>query len=360
MSTATSSTPDTTSASAPKKRRGCLWQGGRILLILFVLLLALAAGGAVYESVARSRDLAQVSPPGQLVDVGGYKLHIHCLGERQISQPTVILEAGSGGWSMHWYDFHRQAARFVRTCAYDRAGFGWSEAGPQPREGDLIARELHTLLAGAGEAPPYLLVGASRGGQYVRIYRDVYPEEVVGLVLVDGEPEDFSAQAALARQAAAQNVSIFSLVGGLSRIGLFRIWGGDPASAPEVPCIPFLVKDLPAAEHGPYLAVEGQPACFDALLGEERATVQREARLRQAAPLGDLPLVVLSHGLPTATSGTASAAQAAEAEEVWQSLQQKQATLSTRGRLVQAAQSGHNIALDQPELVLDAIRQIIE
>ncbi|MBA3533005.1 MAG: alpha/beta hydrolase [Ardenticatenales bacterium] len=350
---------ETTPPLPPPKRAGCLVQAGRVLLGLLLLLVVLAILGTLYESNARAQALASVAPPGQVVDVGGHRLHIFCLGEKSADQPTVILEAGAGGWSAHWYAFQREVATLARVCAYDRAGFGWSEAGALPRDGQRIAEELHTLLANAGEQPPYVLVGASRGGQYARIYRDAYPDEVAGLLLVDAEPEDFRSQTEVGQNVASQNQAVFSVVGTLTRLGVLRLLGGDPASAPEIPCLPFLVKTLPPEAHAAYLAVEGQPKCFDALLTEEAATEQREAQVRQTQPLGDLPLVVLTHGLTAPAAGGASPEQAAQAEEVWQTLQKQLATLSSLGELVQASESGHNIALDQPELVLDAIRGML-
>lgn len=343
----------------PSRRRGCLLQAGRILLGLLVLIVILVAAGLLYESSARARDLAAVSPPGVLLDVGGHRLHLVCAGDTQPGRPTVILEAGAGGWSIHWHNFQQQVAEFARVCAYDRAGFGWSEPGPTPRDGAQIVAELHSLLAASGEAAPYVLVGASRGGQYARLYAATHPAEVVGLVLVDGEPEDLRARAALVQQAAGQNLTVFPIMAALSRVGVFRVMGGDPAAAPEVPCIPFLVKRLPPEQHAAYVAVEGQPACFAALLGEERATTAREAQVRGRRDLGDLPLVVLTHGIAGNVAGGASPDAAAEAEAIWQELQAETATLSTQGQLIHAAESGHNIADDQPDLVLDAIRSIL-
>jgi pimeloyl-ACP methyl ester carboxylesterase len=335
-----------------KRRAGCLARAARIVAGLLVALVGLGLAGALYESAARERELSRVAAPGQLVDVGGHRLHIVCLGEKTAGQPTVILESGVGGWSIHWHAVQRQAAQFARVCAYDRAGYGWSEAGSPPRDGRRVAAELHALLARSGEPGPYLLVGASRGGQYIRLYQTAYPEQVAGLVLVDAEPEDFRAQSALGQNAHAQNRAIFSVMGALSRVGVFRLLGDDPASTPEMPCLPWMVKALPSEAHAAYLAVEGQPRCFDALLREEAATEQREAQLRQAGRLGDLPLVVLARGIPAGATE-----QAAQAEQVWQALQQGLARRSSRGTLIQATRSGHNIALDQPELVIDAIRR---
>lgn len=323
-------------------------------------MVVLVVAGSVYESTARAQELAQVSAPGRLVDVGGHKLHIVCAGEKTAGQPTVLLEAGAGGWSIHWFDLQNQLAQFTRVCAYDRAGFGWSEAGPLPRDGNRIVNELDALLRNAGESGPFVLVGASRGGQYIRLYREAHPELVVGMVLVDAEPEEFRTQSAYGKNVATQNLPVFSALGTLSRIGVLRLLGGDPASAPEIPCVPTLVKRLPAQEHAAYLAVEGQPKCFDAFLNEEAATEERQRQVRQTRALGDLPLVVLTRGINVAAAAGASPEQAAESERVWQVLQRELAELSTRGVLVQATTSGHDIASDQPALVLEAVRSMLE
>ncbi len=348
------------SPASPNRRGGCFAIGGLVLLGLLILLVVLAVAGLSYESSARAGELALVSPPGQLVDVGGHKLHIVCAGEKTSGQPTVLLEAGAGGWSIHWYDLQNQLAQYARVCSYDRAGFGWSQAGPLPRDGDRIVTELNTLLNNAGESGPFILVGASRGGQYARLYRDAYPEQVVGMVLVDSEPEEFRTQSAYARNTASQNLPVFSALSLLSRFGVLRLLGGDPADAPDFPCLPTLVKRLPAQAQSAYLAVEGQPNCFDTFLNEENATEQREQQVRETRQLGDLPLVVLTHGINIAAAAGATPEQAAESEQVWQALQSELAQRSTRGSLVQATGSGHDIANDQPALVVEAVRSMLE
>ena len=129
---------------------------------------------------------APFPPPGQLVDVGGWRLHLHCTGEVQPSQPTVILEAGLGDFSVEWSLVQPKLATFVRVCSYDRAGSGWSELGPHPRTMHQIAYELHVLLEKAKVAPPYVLVGHSYGGWLVRLYASKYRSEIAGMVLLEG------------------------------------------------------------------------------------------------------------------------------------------------------------------------------
>ena len=124
-------------------------------------------------------------PPGKLVDVGGWRLHLNCTGEARASQPTVILEAGAGDFSVEWALVQPGVASFARVCSYDRAGDGWSELGPHPRTKRQMVFELRALLEKAGAPPPYVLVGQSFGGPLMILYAATYPTDVAGMVLVD-------------------------------------------------------------------------------------------------------------------------------------------------------------------------------
>ena len=130
-------------------------------------------------------SLPPLPPPGQLIDLGGWRLHLNCLGKASASQPTAILEAGAGDFSVDWSLVQPGVARFARVCSYDRAGSGWSDLGPRPRTMHQLVWELHTLLDNAGVKPPFVLVGHSYGGWLVRLYGFTYPAEVAGMVLVE-------------------------------------------------------------------------------------------------------------------------------------------------------------------------------
>src|SRR4051794_17724326 len=131
-------------------------------------LVALALGGANAQDL---NDTPPYPPPGKLVDVGGWRLHLDCTGELRPGVPTVILEAGLGDFSVEWSLVQPRVAQFARVCSYDRAGDGWSDIGPYPRTHRQIVYELHTLLSHAGERPPFVLVGHSYGGWLVRLYQ---------------------------------------------------------------------------------------------------------------------------------------------------------------------------------------------
>jgi pimeloyl-ACP methyl ester carboxylesterase len=116
------------------------------------------------------------------VDVGGYRLHITCMGT---GDPAVVIDAGAGNWSVSWVVIQRQLAGDTRVCKFDRAGLGWSDPSPRPRTAAVMADELHTLLHNAGELPPFVLVGHSLGGHNARMFADRYRDEVAALVLVE-------------------------------------------------------------------------------------------------------------------------------------------------------------------------------
>jgi pimeloyl-ACP methyl ester carboxylesterase len=156
-------------------------------LALLVAVVALAVTGAAYQGIGTARDRRDYPAPGRLVDVGGYRLHIYCTGS---GAPTVILDALFPGTVSNWAWVQPEIAKTTRVCAYDRAGLGWSDRGPTPRDARQHARELHALLAAAAIPGPYVLVGHSLGGLSVRMFADQYPDEVAGMALIEASDPD--------------------------------------------------------------------------------------------------------------------------------------------------------------------------
>ena len=152
---------------------------------IFLLLM----GAAVCVPVAAQQSDKDTPPPapGQLVDIGGCRLHLLCSGK---GSPTVVAENGASGFSIDWALVQPEVAKFTRICTYDRAGFAWSDPGPEFDTVEQAMDDLHLLLRTAKIAPPYILVGHSIGGLYVRAFQRRYPGEVKGMVLVDATPED--------------------------------------------------------------------------------------------------------------------------------------------------------------------------
>ncbi|MDQ7073051.1 MAG: alpha/beta hydrolase [Gammaproteobacteria bacterium] len=124
--------------------------------------------------------------PGERYDIGGYSLHINCLGK---GNPTVIMDVGLGDDSSDWQLLFKQSSKITHTCIYDRAGYGWSDYGPRPRTSRRIASELMILLQQANIAPPYILVGHSFGGFNLRLFASFFPKTVEGMILIDASHE---------------------------------------------------------------------------------------------------------------------------------------------------------------------------
>ena len=214
---------------------------GRPLLGLVVVVLVLAVLGAIYQTIATKLAERAYPPPGEMVDVEGYSLHINCVGQ---GSPTVLLDAGLGLFSAQWVRVQREVSGTTRVCAYDRAGMGWSEMGPDPRDAKQITSELHTLLSKAGIDGPYVVVGHSLGGLSMLTYANRYPDEVAGVVLVDSTSElDQFSQRPKARDSNEPQKQRSGVVSQLvrfgvslpARLGIVRLLSKfDPAS-PELP-----------------------------------------------------------------------------------------------------------------------------
>ena len=215
-----SGTPTNTPERGPSRlNRGCGFWLTRGLIALVAVLVGLALVGAAYQAIATRTDARNYPPPGQMVDVGGYRLHIYCLGE---GSPTVILDTLFPGTVSNWAWVQPEIAQTTRVCAYDRAGLGWSDSGPEPRDALQHARELHTLLANAGEAGPYVLVGHSLGGLSVRMFADQYPDEVAGMVLVEGTNPDSWIRLGRPEGVGADSNQL-AIAPILARFGVFRL-----------------------------------------------------------------------------------------------------------------------------------------
>jgi pimeloyl-ACP methyl ester carboxylesterase len=290
-------------------------------------------------------------PSGQLVDVGGYRLHLACQGG---GGPTVVMEAAIGETGLLWSLVQPAIAKTTRACVYDRAGLGWSDPSPRPRTAAVMVEELHALLGNAQVPGPYVLVGHSFGGLLVRLYAVRHPQEVAGLVLVDAAHEDQYRRAPseireLVPQFEEQARQQFQGLKALIVSGSL-----NPAMLP-VP------SQLPASAAETFRAlVSASPKHVETFIAEQQAVQAIHAELAAAgiSSLGDLPLMVLSHGQPMPMPGMPDQVNQAN-EQLWQQLQAELAGLSLRGRLVVAEGSGHYIQLERPQLVLDAIAEVL-
>ena len=314
-------------APASKRRgKGCLQWLGASLVSLVVLTLV----GYIYEPIAEAADAKAYPPPGQMVDVGGYRLHINCTGE---GSPTVVIESGWGDMSASWGWVQPEVAKTTRICTYDRAGMGWSEASPQPRTAREYAKELHTLLAKANEPGPYVLVGHSMGGFTVIVYAHDYPAEVSGLVLIDAQDLPTSNVATYQPAPKPGGTSLPSL---LARIGLVRLLA-DPLGS---------VENLPDGDKQAYTVYAVAPRSVQTFTDEGMGMSEGGAQARAVTSLGASPLIVLSRGKDQDAKHTAA--------------QTDLLKLSTNSQQFFADQSGHPIMIEQPDAAVAAIVKMVE
>lgn len=309
-----------------RKGRGCMtWLGG-VLAVLLVLLTA----GVISERAAEAADLKAYPPPGQMVDVGGYRLHINCTGS---GSPTVVIESGWGDFSASWGWVQPEIAKTTRVCSYDRAGMGWSEPSPEPRTTREFAKELHTLLVNANVPDPYVMVGHSLGGYTVRVFAHDYPDEVSGLVLIDAQDLPASDGAAPSPAPKPEGVSLAGL---LARVGLVRLLAG-PLGA---------IQNLPPGAKEAYRALAATPQYAETFFSEGKGMSEGGAQARDVTTLGALPLFVLSRGKDQDARHTAA--------------QTDLLKLSTASQQFFADQSGHRIMIEQPEAAVSVIVKMVE
>ena len=336
MSSITSAT-DSSVWEQPK--RGCLFYVKRGLLVLVIVLVGLPLFGFTYEAIMAPGDADRFPPIGQLVDVGGHRLHITCVGE---GSPTVILESGADAFSLHWSLVQSLVAGTTRTCAYDRAGLGWSELGSNPSTPESGAQELHTLLANAGIEPPYVLVGHSVGGKYIRMFTELFPDEVVGLVFVDARhelAEPVRTQTQYEADVAAYQSSLeFYRV--LRRFGVARLIG-----VPLGRAVSSSLNSLPDDVVYRMVMFNVNEKTLQSLIGTH--DIANDDQLRAARSLEDLPIIVL-----TADSSLKNTSN-------WEMVQQNLVALSTNSRWIVVKDTSHDIELDQPQQVTDAILDVV-
>lgn len=293
---------------------------GVVLAGLLVLLLA----GAIYETFAEAADARAYPPPGQMVDVGGYRLHLNCTGN---GSPTVVIEAGLGDWSTGWGYVQPEVAKTTRVCTYDRAGMGWSEPGPLPRDAGQFARELHTLLQKANIPGPYVMVGHSLGGLPVRVFAHDYATDVAGVVLVDSM---YPGQSTTAKPSI-----VISSLPLLARFGIARLL-----------VRPLGLINYTTPSEKAYFSRYVRPQSAQTLADEIQAIPDSIAQAGAVATFSDLPLIVLSAGLDQLPG--------------WQAGQTELAKLSSNSQQLIAEKSDHSIQIHQPDAAVAAIVSMVE
>jgi pimeloyl-ACP methyl ester carboxylesterase len=269
------------SVSKPAKRvrtritRGLLWAG--------LAVLALGGIGAVYQAIATANDRRVYTPPGQLMDVGGRRIHMLVKGS-DTGRPTVVLEAGMASFSSNYFWVQSDLAAITRVVAYDRAGLGWSDPAPKPLDAQESARDLHAALQGASIQGPYVVAGHSYGGLVVRAFADLYPDEVVGMALIDASHPDQWAHIPMSREGKF-NGRANIVTGFLARMGLVRLLQLERS----------MYDGLPAGPLAEMRAILAKPESWQSsgevlMIWNERTRPE----INQARSLGNLPLAVIS------------------------------------------------------------------
>jgi pimeloyl-ACP methyl ester carboxylesterase len=317
----------------------------RIIIWLIVGILVLATIGAIYQAVSTKSDQRNYPALGQLVDVGGYRLHIYCIGE---GSPTVILDAAADMMSSDWAWIQPEIAKHTRVCSYDRAGMGWSDSGPQPRDAKQVTTELHSLLTNAGIAAPYIMVGHSAAGLYARMYAAEYPEEVAGMVLVDPGHPDMDTRIPALQAQNASDASLVNTMRVLSYFGLPRLLGVGKNNAQGLP-------PQQAAEVNVFVS---RPQHWATILSLINATSATYDEVRATGSLENMPLVVISANTAWFTKG----APADDARNTLNDLQSEIAGLSTNSshRIIDGATHGslvHN--QNDAQAVISAIDDVL-
>jgi len=332
----------------------------RVRYLLFGLAIPCVAAlsGSVYQAETTAADLAAFPPPGRMISVNGVNLHLDCMGS---GSPTLLLEAGLGENSLSWYPVHAKLAQTMRVCAYDRPGLGWSDPIDTEIQPEDVAKNLYTLLNNAGISPPFVLVGHSRGGIYVRAFYHQFPEQTQGIVLVDSTHEQSPMHqypyAAWDYRKQAMQIAVAEP---LSRIGLVRLLGIADADRRPSP--------LPAEILAAKTALQNRTDTAHAVVNE--IAVMREG-LDPATPppgnLGDLPLLVLTAGNLVTLDIVAREAERSgkdvEAEKALAQIQQAEqddlARLSSNSRHIIVRNSGHFIMQDQADEFVGAVSEFV-
>lgn len=316
-------------------------------------------GGAAYQALGVRQDRRRFPPPGRYVQLESHRLHFQDMGE---GSPAIVLESGLMSTVLTWNQLQAKLAKSARVVSYDRAGLGWSDLGPEPRNAERIVEELRELLRRTGVPPPYVLVGHSFGGLTMHLFAARYSQEVCGVVLVDPvAAAEWHPASERDRHRVEIGAKICRRAATLSHTGLIRftaalvqsgakgaangliraISKGAPSDSNSTESPWFW--NLPASERAMAPVFWTQPKFCRAIASQLERLPESASQVIAAGRL-DKPLVVIS-------AGNASARHLAEHRAI--------AEQSPRGRHVTADRSGHWITEDQPELVIEAILEMV-
>lgn len=322
------------------------WLVGGVLALSVLSFLAANVFGRYLLSYTREH----FPPPGKIIALETHRLHMHCTGE---GVPTVLLESGSGAWSTHWALVQAKVASFTRVCSYDRAGLGWSGSGQKPNDIQRAVHDLNELLARSGEHGPFVFAGWSFGGSIVWLYVQGHVDQSAGLVMVDGRAggfqtwlNEFAPELSSGRVELMTKLRRFDSLGLAPAFSWYLLRGSNRDS----------IKGFPAGT-GDVLLDPGFFARMFGALIEASDTDDISEHQMDMRQLGNMPLIVIRHGREGMWGLAADKERTAETR--WQELQAQLAKKSTDGKLEVAEKSRHAIPLEQPDIIVDAILQLV-
>lgn len=323
-------------------------------------ILSLAIGAAAPASSASADvriEYDRYAQPAQLVDIGGRRFNLRCEGEDR-GGPTILLESGLAFSSIGWRDTQPLLARLARTCAYDRAGLGFSDPGPLPRDAAALSRDLEVLVDAAGLKPPFLLIGNSMGSQPLRLFAWHRPDAVAGMILLDPYVEGALAtlsaiDPALAKEAEALRVQDQAC------ITAFRAGTLTHALAESKGCIatppPRTSARLQSVLQGQRMSSAG----FETAYAETMAFEHRNDAImaRESRSLGALPLIILSADGNYSDDSFAATRVALLSAQY--GLHGRLAALSSLGE-VRWVNASHVIQTSNPQVVAETVAEMLQ
>ncbi len=331
-------------------RRALRWVRSLLLLVPPLLLLAIVAGQIQQVRLARAYPA-----PGEMVQVGDHRMHVMRSGQG----PTVVFENGPGGVALDWSLVAPQVDEYATTIAYDRAGLGWSEPADGPRDINTLVAELKRTLEAIEAPAPYVLVGHSYGGLIVRAYAYTYPEDVAGLVLVDAAhedqfefyPDEYAAKADGMSRMMARLRWVYRAVNGSGIPALFPSNFAAPIAAK-------LPEEIAVARTAAALMDSSQAVATTEEMAALSVSFDQVREVRK--PLGNVPVRIITHGVAPGTEAGIPAGLEDEVEAAWQTMQESLLEISDDSSLRIAEGAGHDIMVENPTVVIEAINEIIE
>ncbi len=321
-------------------------------LVFTPLLLAAVAAGA--ERIARIRDTKRHSAPGDFQDIGGHKLHYQILGAHHLEQnpntPLVVFEADAADWSTHFGELPHEVAKTWPVLIYDRAGLGWSDEGPGPRDVDTLSRELHRLLVDVGSERSALIVAHGFGSLVARMYAHRYPFETAGLVLLDSDCVGFDKESRKRGLPSSEpSPLLLRLLSLANCFGILRA-ARMTVAVPEIPGYEFSAR-----VHSALSARSFAPSTLRTIQAEQNCKPSSLDQIRALKDRFEFPVRILAAGQSSNPESAPKGFPTHEFNELWVDQQRKLLSLSSDSKFALAADCHHYVALGASDWVLEAI-----